>query len=158
MMTRLAERSNWAEQVWAGVVDPGEPPFDTNVELVRKLFDEVWNKGNLSHVDELLAQNYEDHNSPPGAPRGIKGYKATVNMFRSAFPDLVYTLDQILAEDDRVAIRLTGRGTHRGVFMGIQPTGKQVSFGGMTFLRLQDGKVTDRWDISDMPALMGQLG
>jgi steroid delta-isomerase-like uncharacterized protein len=158
MMARLAERSSWAEKVWAGEVDPGETRSDNNVELVRRFFDEVWNKGNLSVVDELLAPDYVDYTSAPGAPRGRNGYRATVNMFRSAFPDINFTLDQVLAEGDRVAIRLTGRGTHQGVFMGIAPTGKQVTFGGMTFLHMQDGKVTERWGISDIPALMGQLG
>jgi predicted ester cyclase len=81
----------------------------------------------------------------------------SVAMFRSAFPDIQFTLDHILAEGDRVAIRLTGRGTHRGVFMGIAPTGKQVSFGGMAFIRLQNGKFAERWGLSDMPGLMQQL-
>ncbi len=136
----------------------GGDQAEKNVALVQRFFEEVWNKGNLNLVDELLAQDFEDHGRPPGTPRGHKSYKSSVNMFRSAFPDIRFTLDQIMAEDDRVAIRLTGRGTHKGNFMGIAPTGKQASFGGMTFMHIQDGKVAERWGISDIPGLMQQLG
>jgi steroid delta-isomerase-like uncharacterized protein len=158
-MAERVNRADWAERVWSGEIDPGKGAnADDNVALVQRFFEEVWNKGNLSVVDELLAANYVDYNQPPGAPRGRLGYKASVNMFRSAFPDIRFTLDQILAEGDRVALRLTGRGTHRGVFMGVPPTGKQVTFGGMTFIRVENGKVTERWGISDIPGLMQQLG
>ncbi|GEM_PF-231332 len=131
---------------------------EQNANIVRRFFEEVWNNNNLSLVDELLASDFVDHSAPPGTPGGIEGYKKTVAMFRSAFPNIQFTLDHILAEGDRVAIRLTGRGTHKGNFMGIAPTGKQVSFSGMTFIRLRDGKITERWGISDMPGLMQQLG
>jgi len=135
-MDEQINRSISADQVWAGQIDPVSDLAEKNVALVRRFFEEVWNKGNLDLVDEFLAQGYEDHNLPPGAQRGHKGYKASVNMFRSAFPDIEFTLDQVLAEESRVAIRLTGRGTHKGSFMGIPPTGKQVSFGGMTFIHI----------------------
>ena len=157
-MDKRIDQSRQAENIWAGGTDPGSDLAEKNVALVRRFFEEVWNRGNLSMVDEFLAQDYEDNNLPPGTPRGHKGYKASVNMFRSAFPDIQFTLDQVLAENDHLAIRLTGRGTHKGNFMGIPPTGKQVSFGGMTFIRIQDGKVAERWGISDIPGLMQQLG
>ena len=157
-MDEHINRSISADQVWAGQIDPVSDLAEKNVALVRRFFEEVWNKGNLDLVDEFLAQDYEDHNLPPGAPHGHKGYKASVNMFRSAFPDIQFTLEQVLAEDHRVAIRLMGRGTHKGSFMGIPPTGKQVSFGGMTFIHIQDGKVAERWGLSDIPGLMQQLG
>src|SRR4030067_2191008 len=151
-------RALQAEKIWSGETNPGPDHSDKNIELVKRFFEEVWNKGNLSLVDEVLAPDYEDYNRPPGTPRGLKGYKANVNMIRSAFPDIRFTLDQVFAENDHVAIRLTGHGTHKGNFMGIPPTGKQVSFGGMTFIRIQDGKVAERWGISDIPGLTQQLG
>lgn len=157
-MNERIDRSKLAERIWSGELDPVRNQTESNAELVERFFEEVWNKGNLILVDELLAPNFEDHNSPPGSPRGRRGYKASVMMIRTAFPDIHFTLDQILSEGDRVAIRLTGRGTHKGSFMGIQPTEKQVSFGGMTFIRIQDGMVAERWGISDMPGLMQQLG
>lgn len=157
-MDKRIDQSKMAQRIWLGEQGLNTDLADTNVQLVRRFFDEVWNKGNLSVVDELLTQNYVDHNQPPGSLRGRKGYKTTVNMFRSAFPDIQFTLDQILAEGDRLAIRLTGRGTHQGSFMGVPPTGKQVSFGGMTFVRFENGQVAERWGISDIPGLMQQLG
>lgn len=152
------DKRELAEKAWAGERHSSSGPSNQNVALVERFFEEVWNKGNLSLVEELLSPNYEDHGLPPGAPHGLNGYKASVNMFRAGFPDIHFTLDQVLSEGDRVALRLTGRGTHNGNFMGIAPTGKQVSFGGMTFLRMEAGKVAERWGISDMPGLMGQLG
>ena len=130
---------------------------EQNKAIVRRFFEEVWNRNNLDLADELLAVDYVDHNAPPGSTGGIEGYKQSVAMFRSAFPDINFALDDILGEGDRVAIRLTGRGTHQGNFIGIAPTGKQVSFGGMTFIRLQNGKIVERWGLSDMPGLIQQL-
>jgi steroid delta-isomerase-like uncharacterized protein len=157
IMDEQLDRSKLADQIWMGKADLGKHPVGDHAELVRRFFDEVWNKGNLDAVDQLLSPNYVDHSLPPGAPRGLKGYKAGVTMFRTAFPDIQYTLDQVLVEGDRVALRLTGRGTHKGNFMGIAATGKQVSFGGMTFIRLENGQVVERWGISDMGGLMQQL-
>jgi steroid delta-isomerase-like uncharacterized protein len=157
-MTETLDRLKWAERIWSGETEPDQNLTELNINLLRRFFEEVWNKGNLSVVDELLAPNFIDHNQPPGFPRGLKGYKASVNMFRSAFPDIQFTFDQILAEGDRLAIRQTVRGTHQGDFMGIPPTGKQVTLGSMTFFHLQDGKVIERWGISEIPGLLQQLG
>jgi steroid delta-isomerase-like uncharacterized protein len=161
-MNERLDRSKRAERIWSGEVDlvqnnSLQDLVETNTGLVKRFIEEGLNKGNLSEVDELLAQDYVDHSLPTGAPQGREGYKASVNMFRSAFPDIQYTLDQILAEGDRLAVRLTGRGTHQGQFLGLPPAGKQVTFAGMTFLRFRDGKVIERWDITDIPGLMQQL-
>lgn len=128
-----------------------------NTTIVKRFFEEVWNKNNLSLADELLAKDYVDHSAPPGSTGGIEGYKRSVAMFRSAFPDINFTLDDMRGEGDLVAIRLTGRGTHKGSFMGFAPTEKQVTFGGMTFIRLENGKIVERWGISDMAGLAQQL-
>jgi pSer/pThr/pTyr-binding forkhead associated (FHA) protein len=131
---------------------------EKNVALVKRFFQEVWKNGNLNVVDELVSQNYEDHGQPPGTPPGHGVLKANVDMFRSAFSDFQLTPVQILAENDRVAIRLSGGGTNNGNFMGMAPTGKQVSLGGMTFMRIQDEKIAESWGIFDIPGLMQQLG
>jgi steroid delta-isomerase-like uncharacterized protein len=130
---------------------------EQNKAIVRRISEEVWNQGKLNVADELYASDYVDHNAPPGSPGGLAGFKGTVTMLRASFPDLVLTLDQTLAEGDRVAIRQTIRGTHKGPFMGVAATGKQVSFGGMVFVRIENGKVVERWGIIDVPGLMGQL-
>ncbi len=156
-MDKRVDRSRSAEQIWAGGIDPASDLTERNVAFFRRFFEEVWNKGSLSLVDEYLAQDYEDHNQAPGTPQGPKGYQASVNRFRSAFPDIQFTLDQVFAENNHLAFRQTGRGTHKGNFMGISPSGRQVSFGGMTFIRIQDGKIAEGWGILDIPGLMQQL-
>lgn len=153
----LIDRSVAAQKIWSGEIEPGTERPENSVELVQQLYEEVWNKGNLGLVDEILTSDFVDYNQPPGAPDGREGYKAGVSMIRSAFPDIQFTLDQILAEDDRVAIRLTGRGTHRGDFLGISATGKEVSLGSMTFVHFKNGKIAKRWGISDIPRVMQQL-
>jgi steroid delta-isomerase-like uncharacterized protein len=157
VMDESFDRSKTAENIWAGVSDPGPNPAEKNVALVKRFIEEIWNKGNLSLMDEFLIQDFEDHNLLYVAPRGYNGFKSSVNLFRSAFPDFQFTLDQILAEGDRLAIRLTGRGTHKGNFMGIPPTEKNVSFDSMTFMRVQDGKIAEHWGLLDIPGLVQQL-
>ena len=151
------DRSRQAEKIWAGEINPGSDHSNKNVELVKRFFEEVWNKGNLGLVDEFLAPDFVDYNRPPGTPDGREGYTAGVNMIRTAFPDFHFTLDQILAEDNRVAVRLTGCGTHKGDFLGISPTGKQVELGSMTFIHIKNGKLAERWGISDIPRVIQQL-
>lgn len=151
-----SNRDQFAEQIWLGKDEPA-PNSEFNERIVKRFFEEVWNKGNLEVVDEVLAPGFTDHNLPPGARKGLQGYKANVNNFRSAFPDITYSLDHIVTEGDRVAIRLTGKGTHKGLFMGIPATNKQVTFGGMTFVRIEDGKVVERWGLADIPSLLKQI-
>jgi steroid delta-isomerase-like uncharacterized protein len=160
-MAANTSRSERAQRIWEGRLEPEVAPKSDardNSELVRYFFDEVWNKGNLAVVDELIAANSIDYNRQLGAVRGRNGYKATVLMFRTAFPDIHYSLDQVFTEGDRVAIRFSGTGTQRGPFMGIPQTGKQITFGGMTFLKVEKGQFVERWGIFDMAGLLGQLG
>jgi steroid delta-isomerase-like uncharacterized protein len=156
-MDNRIERLGQAEKIWDGEMDRGSDPVDENVVLVKQLYEEVWNNGDLSLVDELLSPDFVDYNQPPGAPNGREGYKAGVSMIRTAFPDIKFSLDQILAEDDRLAFRLTGTGTHKGDFLGISPTGKQVSLESMTFVHMDKGKISERWGISDIPRVIEQL-
>lgn len=158
-MAEAKNRSAWAESIWSGDLTPARTnSAEANIQVVRRVFEEVWNQGNLDLLDELLDPEFIDHSAPPGTPPGIRGYKIAITRFRNAFPDIRFNLDQVTAEDDRVAIRLTGKGTHRGMFLGIPGTNKVVSFGGMTFIRMDNRMVMERWGISDMPGLMMQLG
>lgn len=158
-MVENRNRSEWAERIWSGEITPGSASSsDVNTTVVRRVFEDVWNNGKLDLLDELLDPDFIDHSAQPGTPPGIRGYKFGINLFKQAFPDLHFTLDQVTAEEDRVAIRLTAKGSHRGTFLGIPATNKSVSFSGMTFIRLKDGKVVERWGISDLPSLMMQLG
>ncbi len=100
---------------------------EDNKALVRRLYEEVFNRGNLPTVDELLATDYIDHTALPGTSPGPEGLKQFISMFRAAFPDLHFTIEDMIAEGDTVVVRQTYRGTHKGDLMNIPPTGKQVT-------------------------------
>lgn len=109
-------------------------------------------------MDELFATNFVHHNPPPGVAPDLEGYKQTVTMFRDPFPDIQYTLEDMIAEEDKVATRWTGRGTHKGEFMGVAPTGKQVTITGIQITRHVGGKIVEIWDEMDNLGMMQQLG
>jgi len=108
-------------------------------------------------ADELF---HPDASSPsaPGLPNGPEGVKIIATMFREAFPDYRMRIEDVVAEDDRVAARFTQGGTHKGELFGVPATGKQVEWGEIGILRIADGKVVESWYDVDMLGLMGQLG
>ena len=132
---------------------------EQNKALVRRLVEELFNRGNLGLVDELFAPNFVEHEElPPGMPRDREGVKLLTTMLRSAFPDFKATIDDIVAEGDKVVVRQTWSGTQKGEFMGVPPTGKSVSFGVIDILRIADGKCVEHWGLMDSMAMMTQLG
>jgi steroid delta-isomerase-like uncharacterized protein len=127
--------------------------------LVRQLIEQVFNRGNLSLADELLAPDFvEREELPPGMPSGREGVKALTGMMRSAFPDFKAAIDDMIAEGDKVVIRQTWSGTHKGEFMGVPPTGKRVSFGVIDVIRIDGGRFVEHWGQMDTMGLMQQLG
>jgi len=132
---------------------------EENKALVRQMVEEVFNRGNVILADEFLAADFvEREELPPGIPRDREGVKQLTTLLRSAFPDFKATLDDIVAEGDRVVIRQTWSGTHQGEFMGVPPTGKSVSFGVIDILRVAGGKCQEHWGQMDSLGLMQQLG
>jgi predicted ester cyclase len=127
---------------------------EANKATVRRFLNEVWNGGNLSLTDQLVHPDYE----VPGVGFGPEGVKRNVRTYRAAFPDLTWTVDDLIAEGDRVAVRLTLRGTHLGTFRGIAPTGRPVTMQEMAVWRLVDGKLHTGWFQADMLGLRVQLG
>ncbi len=131
---------------------------EQNKALVRRIVQECFSKGNLAAADEVLAANYVDHNAPPGIPPGIAGFKQLVTMYRAAFPDLQVTVEDMVAEGDKVVVRWTGRGTHKGELMGIAPTNKAVTVTGIGIDRIANGKIVEHWESWDQMGMMQQLG
>lgn len=127
-------------------------------DLFRRLVEEVVNRGDLDRADEFVDVGFVDHYSGPGRAAGIEGFKQGVRTLREAFPDLSISLVQMLVEDDFVCVRIAVRGTHRGEFAGIPPTGNPVEYAGIGVLRVEGGKIAERWLQTDVPALMRQLG
>lgn len=133
--------------------------LEENKRLVRRLHEEVWNEGNMDVVDELLAEDYVEHN--PTVPEEIRGpdaYKRNVTAFREAFSGFEIVTEDVIAEGDIVVFRHTGRGTHDGEFMGIEPTGNSFEISGTVTLRIEDGQVAEAWVNVDALGLLAQLG
>ena len=130
---------------------------EENKSLVRCFVEEFWNEGNTAAADELMAPDAEIH-MPTGEMVNLDGLKGFVGMFRGSFPDWHSTVEELIAEGDKVAERWTGRGTHRGELQGIPPTGKRVEVPGSVFYRIVDGKIVEFRGLFNMMSLMQQLG
>ena len=128
-----------------------------NKALIRRGFEEGISKGNLKVFEDIIAPNYVNHNMPAPAP-GVEGFKQVIGMFRTAFPDMQVTVEDEVAERDRVATRGVMRGTHKGEFMGVPATGKQVAVQYIDIWRLENGKAVENWVQMDMLGMMQQLG
>jgi steroid delta-isomerase-like uncharacterized protein len=132
---------------------------ETNKTVVRRLFEEVWNKGNLPVTDELFAPNYAHHDSStPDVGRGPESEKKRATLYRTAFPDLRLTIEDIIAEGETVTARWSCKGTHKGDLSGIAPTGKQFTISGISIARFTNGKMAEGWVNWDALGLMQQLG
>jgi steroid delta-isomerase-like uncharacterized protein len=132
---------------------------EQNKTAVRRLFDELWNKGNLPVADELIAPAYIHHDaSTPDVGRGPDSEKKRVTLYRTAFPDLRLTIEDTIAEGETVVARWTCRGAHRGDLNGIAPTGKQFAITGVSVMRFGGGKMVEGYVNWDALGLMQQLG
>lgn len=131
---------------------------EANRALYRRWFEEVVSGGNLELADQLLAPGYVLHFPGFPGPVDSEGHKQLVIMFRNAFPDWRETVDDVIAEEDRVVIRVTGRGTHQGEFQGIPPTGRQVTATGVGIGRIENGRIAETWAEYDALGMMQQLG
>ena len=131
---------------------------EQNKALVRRLVDEVFNRRNVSVVDELLAPDFIEHEVIPGLPPGREGAKQMFVMLHGAFPDFKGSIDDLIAEGEKVVMRWTWTGTQKGEFMGMPPSGKRMSIGVIDIIRFSGGKAVEHWGISDNLALMQQLG
>jgi steroid delta-isomerase-like uncharacterized protein len=127
--------------------------------LARRYFEEVWNQGKVDVLDELLAADYVNHTPSTGhPPKGPGGLKPIVLAIRRAFPDLHYTIDDVIATGENVVIRTTMTGTHEGDLFGIPPTHRKVKVMQIQIERIKDGRIVEHWRVTDELSLMRQLG
>lgn len=129
---------------------------EENKALVRRLYAEVMGKGNMTEADALLSPEYVEH-LPVPTP-GREGLKQLVTMVLSAFPDIHPTIEDALAEGDRVAVRIVARGTHQQAFMGIPASGKAVEWREMHIYRVIGGQIVEHWGEIDQLGLLQQIG
>jgi steroid delta-isomerase-like uncharacterized protein len=128
-----------------------------NKQIARQVFEEIQSKGNTALVDQIVARDYVGH-TPPNDIHGPEGVKQFDAMLRTAFPDILVTVDDQIEEGDQVTTRWTCRGTHQGPFLNVPPTGKQVKMTGVTVFRIADGKLVEGWNRPDLLSLLQQIG
>lgn len=125
-----------------------------NQQIIQRRVEEIWNQGKLATIDELIAANLISN----GQPIGREGFRQFVTAVRTAFPDIHFTVEDSLAEGNKVAIRYTGRGTHQGAFAGIPATGKPVQFSGIDIFYIANGQMAEEWLMYDQLGLLQQIG
>jgi steroid delta-isomerase-like uncharacterized protein len=128
-----------------------------NKAMIRRWFEEVWNKGREGAVDQLLHARAIVHGLGPDL-QGPDAFKGFHRAYRNAFPDVKIQIEDIVTEGDTVATRWAGTGTHQGDGLGFPATGKQVQFRGMTFARVENGKLVEGWNSFDELGMLQQLG
>jgi len=130
---------------------------ETNKKIVQRIFEEGINQNKPEVYDEVIAANYVNHDFPTPTP-GVEGFKIVMGMFKAGFPDLHITLENTLAEGDRVATLGYFTGTHQGEFNGIPATGRSAKVKYIDFWRIENGKAVENWVQMDMIGLLQQLG
>lgn len=131
---------------------------EKNAAAMKRFYEEVVNKGNLKLMDELVAAEFVDHEEFPGMKPGREGLKEFFTMFRAAFPDLQFQVNDLVAKGDKVWVYITIRGTHKGQFMDMAATGKQIEVKGFDVIRFVNGKAVEHWGLTDSMTMMMQLG
>jgi len=134
--------------------------LEENKAIVRRAFEDIWSKGDLSIMGEIYAPDFVSNLTPSIKVtfHGPEEYKQAVNIFRSAFPDLKFTIEEMIAEGDKVAVHWTARGTLKGEYMGYAPTGKSITQPGIAICRCANGKIVNELSIWDEINGLRQVG
>ena len=131
--------------------------MSNNKETIRRYYEEVFNQGKLEVLDEIVARDHVEHNPLPGQTQGLDGLKQRVAIIRGAFNPR-FTLEDVLADADKVVVRRTNSGTHLADWFGVPATGRTVVVSGIDIHQLRDGKMAEHWDVVDIFGLMVQIG
>jgi steroid delta-isomerase-like uncharacterized protein len=133
---------------------------EDNKVLVRQFYEKAWNQKDLAFVDENSASDYVDHTpgTPPGLPPGREGLKVLMSAYFTTFPDMHITVEDLIADGDKVVARWTCTGTFKEEMMGMAPTGKSATFTGISIDRIVNGKVVEGWTNFDMLGMLQQIG
>ena len=131
---------------------------EDNKAIIRAYVEMVWHRKQLDRAEEVVASDFIDHAPLPGQAPGLEGAKRKWAMYLTAIPDLRVTIEDLVADGDKVAVRRSYEGTHQGELLGIPATGKQLQVGSISIFRLVDGKIAENWEQLDRLALLQQLG
>ncbi len=133
--------------------------LEENKQLVRKLYEECWNKGKLDVIGQIVSSDCRLHDPVfPSLGAGVEGLRKHIQMNRAAFPDLHFKIDDMIAERDEVVVHWTGRGTQEGPFLGLAPTKRTGSVSGTSICRIKNGKIVEGWTDWNVTTLLEQLG
>lgn len=133
---------------------------DQNKETTRRLYEAI-SAGRIEVLDDVVAEDFVDHEEMPGVMEGVQGReraRQVFTIFRTAFPDVDFAIEDMIAEDDKVFARLTMTGTHRGDFMGLPATNHQITVPFADSLRFENGRIAEHWGVTDTGQMMQQLG
>lgn len=131
---------------------------EENKALVRRYIEEILIRGDMAVADELLAEDYRRYTSASAAPLTVEAQKQRLTGMRAAFPDWQITIEDLVAEGSRVSFRVTIRGTHKGAFLSIPPTGRPITVYGLDIVRIENGKFVEHWGGPDVFDMLRQLG
>ena len=133
--------------------------MEQNKQVVQRFVEECWNQGNLNKASEFLTDPVRYHDAAfPGLSPGIQNVKNHIEATRRAFPDLRITIDDTIAERNEVVLHWTARGTHKGQFLGMQPTQRKVTIDGTSIYRLEGSKIAESHANWNLASMMAQLG
>jgi predicted ester cyclase len=131
-------------------------PIEESKQLIRRFYTEVVGGGDYSNLDSFVAADYVDHNAPEGG--GPEVVRTHLEAIRMTLPDFTIQIEDIFAEGDYVITRVTGRGTHLGEWMGIEPTGREVRLKGINIDRIERGRIAEHWGEADTIGMLVQMG
>ncbi len=132
--------------------------IEDNKQVIRKYIEEVINTGNVGMIHNFIASNYTEIHEGKRYPVGIEGAREHIVGVRRTYPDLKLTVDRQIAEGDWVATCITARGTHKGTWLGMKPTGKQVSFTGVNIEKVENGKITEHGGAANLLLQLLEIG
>jgi steroid delta-isomerase-like uncharacterized protein len=148
-------QDQYADKIWRGELTP-EPAADIT-QQVSRIWEEIWNKGELDASDEVFSPDYVGH-LPMMEVHGPEQFKQLVAAYRNAYPDVHLTVEDLFVIGDRVAVRWVSRGTHLGEMMGVPPSGNKIEIMGISLFRIANGQVAEEWEGFDTLKMMQQIG
>jgi steroid delta-isomerase-like uncharacterized protein len=156
-MMAKSRRAEDAEKIWQGEEPSRATTPEENLQLVSRIWAEIWNKGILETSNQVFADEYYGH-LPMMNVHGPEEFKGLVQTYRNAYPDVQLTIQDAFAAGDHVAVRWLSRGTHLGELMGVPPSGQKIEVMGISLFRISGGKVVEEWEGFDTFAMMQQIG
>src|SRR4051794_13172620 len=131
---------------------------DEQKALMRRYYEEVWQRGNMSVGDQLVSPNLVDHMPLPGQTSGRAGHHQAVQMIRTAFPDLQFQIHHVVVDGDIIVGHWTMQATHQGELLGVPPTGKSVTISGIDLGRWENGQLAEIWHVEELLTMLQQIG